>query len=130
MSSSSECAACGRGGEGLKACSACKSAKYCDASCQRGHWPSHKQECKKRAADLRDVAVVGTHGVPTARGGKCAAVGGGKGRRRAKRTSPGTSKKGRSIATCSLERLQGLVYIELGDKLLDHRAWTEIWRVS
>lgn len=53
------CAACGTtaskgdGGK-LKTCIACKSAKYCSVKCQRGHWPQHKQACKKRAAELRD----------------------------------------------------------------------------
>ena len=27
------------------------------ANCQRNHWPTHKQECKGRAAELRDEAL-------------------------------------------------------------------------
>ncbi len=38
----------------LKDCSACKLVKYCSIKCQRDHWPHHKKECKKRAAELRD----------------------------------------------------------------------------
>ena len=53
----SECAACGKSGDGLKACTACKLVKYCNASCQRAHWPKHKKKCKKRAAELYDEAL-------------------------------------------------------------------------
>ena len=45
------CAACGKDGDGLKTCSECKLAKYCNATCQ------HKKECKKRAAALHDEAL-------------------------------------------------------------------------
>jgi len=31
--------------------------EYCNADCQRNHWPSHKIECKRRAAELRDEAL-------------------------------------------------------------------------
>src|SRR5210317_2467041 len=51
------CAACGEGGVGLKTCTACKMVKYCNASCQRVHWPKHKKECKKRAAEIHDEAL-------------------------------------------------------------------------
>ena len=62
MSSSTDgidmkCAACDKGGEGLKACNGCKMVKYCNASCQRAHWPKHKKECKKRAAEIHDEAL-------------------------------------------------------------------------
>ena len=52
-----QCAACGKDGDDLKACTACKLVKYCNASCQRAHWPKHKKECKKRAAELHDDAL-------------------------------------------------------------------------
>ena len=52
-----KCAACGKGGDDLKACTACKLVKYCNASCQGGHWSKHKKECKKRAAELKDEAL-------------------------------------------------------------------------
>jgi tetratricopeptide (TPR) repeat protein len=31
--------------------------KYCNANCQKNHWPKHKIECKQRAAELRDEAL-------------------------------------------------------------------------
>ena len=31
--------------------------KYCNAKCQRNHWPMHKAACKLRAAELRDEAL-------------------------------------------------------------------------
>jgi hypothetical protein len=54
------CADCGSvEGEGvsLKACKACMLVKYCNADCQKNHWPNHKKKCKVRAAELRDVAL-------------------------------------------------------------------------
>ena len=53
----SKCAACGKGGGGLKRCNACKQVKYCDSICQRAHRPEHKTECKRRAAELFDEAL-------------------------------------------------------------------------
>jgi TPR repeat protein len=41
----------------LKACTACMLVKYCNADCQRNHWPTHKKECKQRAAELHDEAL-------------------------------------------------------------------------
>jgi tetratricopeptide (TPR) repeat protein len=32
-------------------------AKYCNAKCQKNHWPKHKKDCKIRAAKLRDEAL-------------------------------------------------------------------------
>jgi tetratricopeptide (TPR) repeat protein len=52
------CANCGEdGGISLKACKSCMLVKYCNADCQRKHWPKHKKECKQRAAELRDEAL-------------------------------------------------------------------------
>mmetsp|Transcript_10766 Transcript_10766/g.23860 ORF Transcript_10766/g.23860 Transcript_10766/m.23860 type:complete len:320 (-) Transcript_10766:301-1260(-) len=51
------CAACGKAGHGLKKCVACKMVKYCDITCQKNHRPSHKKECRKRAAELHDEAL-------------------------------------------------------------------------
>jgi len=31
--------------------------KYCNADCQRNHWPKHKIACKLRATELRDAAL-------------------------------------------------------------------------
>mmetsp|Transcript_10050 Transcript_10050/g.22476 ORF Transcript_10050/g.22476 Transcript_10050/m.22476 type:complete len:145 (-) Transcript_10050:61-495(-) len=33
----SHCAACGKEGDGLKACTACRRVKYCSVSCQKAH---------------------------------------------------------------------------------------------
>ena len=52
-----KCAACGKGGDGLKKCGACELVRYCGAACQRAHRLQHKRECKKRAAELHDEAV-------------------------------------------------------------------------
>ena len=58
MTTISCCAECGEeGGVTLKICKSCMQAKYCNASCQRNHWPTHKKLCKLRAAELRDEAL-------------------------------------------------------------------------
>ena len=41
----------------LKTCNSCKDIKYCSVTCQKNHWPKHKQECKQRAARLRDESL-------------------------------------------------------------------------
>jgi hypothetical protein len=52
------CADCGKeGGVSLKACKSCMQVKYCNAECQKKHWPTHKKDCKLRAAELRDEAL-------------------------------------------------------------------------
>ena len=52
------CAECGNdGGVSLKACKSCMIVKYCNPTCQRNHWATHKKECKQRAAELRDEAL-------------------------------------------------------------------------
>ncbi|KAL7527372.1 hypothetical protein ACHAXR_001921 [Thalassiosira sp. AJA248-18] len=53
----SKCAACGKGGDGFKACAASKLVKYCNVTCQKAHRPNHKEECKKRAAEIFDEAL-------------------------------------------------------------------------
>mmetsp|Transcript_34174 Transcript_34174/g.62919 ORF Transcript_34174/g.62919 Transcript_34174/m.62919 type:complete len:300 (+) Transcript_34174:248-1147(+) len=54
----SQCAACGnKGGDDLKACTACKLVKYCSVTCQKAHRPRHKKQCKRRAAELFDEAL-------------------------------------------------------------------------
>ena len=53
----SVCADCGEGGIELKTCNSCKDIKYCSVTCQKNHWPKHKQECKQRAARLRDESL-------------------------------------------------------------------------
>ncbi|KAL7529955.1 hypothetical protein ACHAXR_006129, partial [Thalassiosira sp. AJA248-18] len=51
------CAACGKGGDNLKACTACKLVRYCNVTCQKAHRPQHKKECKKRASEIFDEAL-------------------------------------------------------------------------
>ena len=52
------CADCGEeGGASLKACKSCMLVKYCNADCQRNHWPKHKSVCKRRAAEIHDEAL-------------------------------------------------------------------------
>jgi len=51
------CAGCGIGEEDdikLKKCSACYLVRYCSVQCQKEHRSQHKQNCKKRAAELFD----------------------------------------------------------------------------
>ena len=51
------CTACGKGGEALKKCNACKSVKYCSRQCQSSDWRKHKTRCdhlKERNAELLD----------------------------------------------------------------------------
>ena len=43
---------------------ACMLIRYCNADCQKSHWPTHKKLCKQRAAELQDT-VQG----PTGQGG-------------------------------------------------------------
>jgi tetratricopeptide (TPR) repeat protein len=58
MITNSCCAECGNdGGVSLKPCKACMLVSYCNAECQRKHWPTHKIACKQRAAELRDEAL-------------------------------------------------------------------------
>jgi hypothetical protein len=54
------CAVCGKeekGGVRLRACKSCMQVKYCNAVCQKKHWPMHKAACKLCAAELRDEAL-------------------------------------------------------------------------
>ena len=55
------CAACGKEGDTLKSCVACKMVKYCNRDCQTTHRPLHKKECKKRAAELYDEKLFKGH---------------------------------------------------------------------
>ena len=51
------CAGCGKAEVDdvkLMKCTACKSVRYCGDKCQEEHRSQHEEECKKRAAELRD----------------------------------------------------------------------------
>lgn len=49
------CAACGKEGDRLKACTACKLVKYCNRDCQISHRKQHKKACNQRVAELHDL---------------------------------------------------------------------------
>jgi TPR repeat protein len=34
-----------------------RQVRYCNPECQKKHWPKHKKDCKRRAAELRDEAL-------------------------------------------------------------------------
>src|SRR5210317_408055 len=52
------CASCGQAEiddiKKMKKCACCNLVKYCSDECQEFHWPHHEEECKERAAELRD----------------------------------------------------------------------------
>ena len=51
------CASCGKaGGDDIKLmkCIDCHYVRYCSDKCQRDHRPQHKNQCKKRVAELHD----------------------------------------------------------------------------
>jgi len=47
------CASCGKEGNNLKKCSACKSVHYCNATCQYSHWSEHRDECHKNRTAVK-----------------------------------------------------------------------------
>jgi hypothetical protein len=55
------CSACSEAPAGkLLRCSGCQHAWYCNSTCQRAHWKSHKAECKKvKEAKIRENMEVG-----------------------------------------------------------------------
>ena len=53
----STCAACGKSGDGLKPCNACKLVKYCNAACKKKHRSKHKKKCQRRVAEMFDEAL-------------------------------------------------------------------------
>ena len=46
------CFECGRHGHNLPRCRQCSQAYYCDADCQRKHWPKHRPVCRAAVAAL------------------------------------------------------------------------------
>eukprot|EP00049_Salpingoeca_infusionum_P018571 m.357831 g.357831 ORF g.357831 m.357831 type:complete len:162 (-) comp17954_c0_seq1:138-623(-) len=40
-----QCHMCGKQGQGMKKCSRCHQAYYCNAACQKADWKTHKLEC-------------------------------------------------------------------------------------
>lgn len=41
------CSWCARPSAALKKCAGCGQEKYCDAECQRLHWKTHREQCRK-----------------------------------------------------------------------------------
>jgi hypothetical protein len=39
----------------FRKCSGCRSAYYCDAACQKQHWPQHKLVCQIPTSDVSDL---------------------------------------------------------------------------
>eukprot|EP00892_Ulva_mutabilis_P011467 jgi/Ulvmu1/8693/UM047_0033.1 len=57
------CAQCSKGlPMTASKCSACQEAFYCDAGCQKAHWPSHKRTCQKSSVVNFDDAMEVNHG--------------------------------------------------------------------
>ena len=57
------CRACGKHpavGKPLLQCSRCNGASYCNATCQRAHWPQHKALCKLHAKLHKSLGEQGT----------------------------------------------------------------------
>ncbi|XP_033098012.1 ankyrin repeat and MYND domain-containing protein 2-like isoform X2 [Anneissia japonica] len=50
------CSTCGEAGA-QKKCSACKLCNYCDQSCQKLHWFTHKKACKNLTAERKRCEV-------------------------------------------------------------------------
>ena len=61
MTDNCTCAACGKVGEGLKTCTACRMVKYCNRKCQQSHRRAHKSECKLQAAKLHEEKLFTDH---------------------------------------------------------------------
>lgn len=51
MTAHKTCAACGSRGPDLSRCSRCRAVHYCNRACQLSHFPQHKAECKRLAAE-------------------------------------------------------------------------------
>ena len=41
------CDSCGQSSMKTKRCSGCKTTRYCDAACQKSHWPVHRRMCRQ-----------------------------------------------------------------------------------
>lgn len=48
------CSTCGEA-KAEKKCSACKCVTYCNQTCQKMHWPTHKKFCKKMAEEVKQA---------------------------------------------------------------------------
>lgn len=46
------CSYCGNVDKGLKVCSRCRKAYYCNQNCQRSHYPTHKAKCGVKSVEI------------------------------------------------------------------------------
>jgi len=51
------CNACNSEDKKLQLCTGCYKVSYCDATCQRAHWKSHKNDCKREKNVLKPTYV-------------------------------------------------------------------------
>ncbi|KAK1743081.1 hypothetical protein QTG54_006678 [Skeletonema marinoi] len=56
---STHCQFCGKEGDALRICSACRSVKYCNVECQKKHRKFHKQVCRQTEEELRTTGTGG-----------------------------------------------------------------------
>jgi len=55
------CAKClepAQAGTKLRHCGACELVSYCNAACQRAHWPAHKLPCQDEVVELAAKAAM------------------------------------------------------------------------
>lgn len=57
MSAARVCATCSAANVPLQQCARCKSASYCNKSCQKANWKAHKQACARHAQDGRQPSI-------------------------------------------------------------------------
>ena len=51
------CAYCSNVDKGLKVCSRCRKAYYCNTECQRNHYPTHKSKCMVKTVEMLKDAL-------------------------------------------------------------------------
>lgn len=56
QASGTGCERCGATDVPLKSCTGCWSARFCSLACAQAHWPTHKTECQRKAAE-REAGV-------------------------------------------------------------------------
>jgi splicing suppressor protein 51 len=69
MSQTRVCATCSGGDRPLLQCAGCKSVSYCNKTCQKAHWKTHKQHCAaaKSKGNGPSPGTSSGKSVPTAR---------------------------------------------------------------
>ncbi|XP_064615529.1 uncharacterized protein LOC135479570 [Liolophura sinensis] len=59
MNGGRRCAYCNTNVGQLKSCTRCRTTAYCSKSCQLGHWPKHKANCKLSSQDTSKDSMNG-----------------------------------------------------------------------